>query len=191
MSSDALMSTGIKKDVLASKPGGLVTHPAHDVLRSEQRPLDSLFAPQSVAVIGATEKAGSVGRNILRNLITSPFGGTVFPIHPGRPSVLGIKAYPSVAQVPEAVELAVIATPAPTVPGIVKDRAAPTAAGRDKRFGTVAVVVGCMLGPPAGGAALGTGWSTGLLATLAVACAVASIAAQRLGRRIEADHVQP
>ncbi|HYA94733.1 MAG TPA: bifunctional acetate--CoA ligase family protein/GNAT family N-acetyltransferase, partial [Terriglobales bacterium] len=58
---------------------------------------------------------------ILRNLITSPFGGTVFPIHPGRPSVLGIKAYPSVAQVPEAVELAVIATPAPTVPGIVKE----------------------------------------------------------------------
>ena len=115
------MSTGVKKDLLASKPGGLVTHPAHDVLRSEQRPLDSLFAPQSVAVIGATEKAGSVGRSILRNLITSPFGGTVFPIHPGRPSVLGIKAYPSVAQVPEAVELAVIATPAPTVPGIVKE----------------------------------------------------------------------
>ena len=111
------MSTGIK----TSKPGGLVTHPAHDVLRSEQRPLDTLFAPQSVAVIGATEKAGSVGRAILRNLITSPFGGTVFPIHPSRSSVLGIKAYASVAAVPEAVELAVIATPAPTVPGIIKE----------------------------------------------------------------------
>jgi len=111
------MSTGIK----TSKPGGLVTHPAHDVLRSEQRPLDALFAPQSVALIGATEKAGSVGRNILRNLITSPFGGTVFPIHPSRSSVLGIKAYASVAAVPEAVELAVIATPAPTVPGIIKE----------------------------------------------------------------------
>jgi len=115
------MSTGIKRDPLASKPGGLVTHPAHDVLRSEQKPLDALFAPQSVAVIGATEKAGSVGRNILRNLITSPFGGTVFPIHPSRPSVLGIKAYPSIAEVPEAVELAVIATPAPTVPAIIKE----------------------------------------------------------------------
>jgi len=111
------MSTGIK----TSKPGGPVTHPAHDVLRSEQRPLDALFAPQSVALIGATEKVGSVGRNILRNLITSPFGGTVFPIHPSRPSVLGIKAYTSVAAVPEAVELAVIATPAPTVPGIIKE----------------------------------------------------------------------
>ncbi len=115
------MSTGIKKELSASKPGGAVTHPAHDVLRSEQKPLDALFAPQSVAVIGATEKAGSVGRNILRNLITSPFGGTVFPIHPSRPSVQGIKAYPSISAVPEAVELAVIATPAPTVPGIIKE----------------------------------------------------------------------
>jgi acetyltransferase len=114
------MSTGIKRD-LVSKPGGTVTHPAHDVLRSEQRPLDALFAPQSVAVVGATEKAGSVGRSILRNLITSPFGGTVFPIHPSRPSVLGVKAYPNIAAVPEAVELAVIATPAPTVPGIIKE----------------------------------------------------------------------
>ena len=83
--------------------------------------MDALFAPQSVAVIGATEKAGSVGRSILRNLITSPFGGTVFPIHPSRPSVLGIKAYQNIAAVPEAVELAVIATPAPTVPGIIKE----------------------------------------------------------------------
>lgn len=115
------MSTGIKKDLSASKPGGLVTHPAHDVLRAEQKPLDALFAPRSVAVIGATEKAGSVGRNILRNLITSPFGGTVFPIHPSRSSVLGIKAYPNIATVPEAVELAVIATPAPTVPAIIKE----------------------------------------------------------------------
>src|SRR5271157_4052908 len=115
------MSTGIKKELSASKPGGLVTHPAHDELRAEQRPLDALFAPRSVAVIGATEKAGSVGRNILRNLITSPFGGTVFPIHPSRSSVLGIKAYPSIAAVPEAVDLAVIATPAPTVPAIIKE----------------------------------------------------------------------
>ena len=115
------MSMGIKKELSASKPGGAVTHPAHDVLRSEQKPLDALFAPRTVAVIGATEKAGSVGRNILRNLITSPFGGTVFPIHPSRPSVQGIKSYPSISAVPEAVELAVIATPAATVPGIMKE----------------------------------------------------------------------
>ena len=57
--------------------------------------LEACFAPQNVAVIGATEKPGSVGRTLLRNLISSPFGGTVFPVNPNRPSVLGIKAYPN------------------------------------------------------------------------------------------------
>ncbi len=66
--------------------------PAHDVLHYERQAPDAIFAPRNVAVIGATENAGSVGRTILWNLISSPFGGTVFPINPKRPSVLGIKA---------------------------------------------------------------------------------------------------
>ena len=70
---------------------------AHDILRSRRQPLDVFFTPRTVAVIGATEKAGSVGRTVLWNLIGSPFGGTVFPVNPKRPSVLGIKAYPSIA----------------------------------------------------------------------------------------------
>ncbi len=92
---------------------------AHDVLRAERLPLDAIFAPRSVAVIGATDKAGSVGRTILWNLIRNPFGGVVYPINPKRPGVLGIKAYPSVGDVPDKVDLAVIVTPAPTVPGII------------------------------------------------------------------------
>jgi acetyltransferase len=60
-----------------------------------------------------------VGRTILWNLISSPFGGTVFPVNPKRPSVLGIKAYPDIATVPEKVDLAVIVTPAPTVPDVI------------------------------------------------------------------------
>ena len=95
------------------------TDPAHDVLRYERQPLDAIFAPKHVAVIGATEKAGSVGRTLLWNLISNPFGGTVFPVNPKRPSVLGIKAYPSIAAVPETVDLAVVVTPAPTVPGVI------------------------------------------------------------------------
>jgi acetyltransferase len=95
--------------------------PAHDVLRYERQPLDAIFAPKNVAVIGATEKAGSVGRTLLWNLISSPFGGTVFPVNPKRSSVLGIKAYPNVAAVPEPIDLAVIATPAPTVPDIIEE----------------------------------------------------------------------
>ena len=97
-----------------------VTDPAHDVLQATQRhPLDVFFAPRSVALIGATESPGSVGRTLLQNLIGSPFGGTVFPVNPKRPNVLGVKAYPSIADVPDQVDLAVIVTPAPTVPGIV------------------------------------------------------------------------
>ena len=87
----------------------------------ESSELQVFFSPKSVAVIGATEKAGSVGRNILWNLISSPFGGTVFPVNAKRDSILGIKAYPSVGAIPGPVDLAVIITPATTVPGIVRE----------------------------------------------------------------------
>jgi acetyltransferase len=94
---------------------------AHDVLRSEGHPLDAIFAPHSVAVIGASERAGSVGRAVLWSLVSSPFGGTVYPISEKRSSVLGIKAYKSVADLPESVDLAVVVTPAATVPGIISE----------------------------------------------------------------------
>ncbi len=90
-------------------------------IKEGTQPLDVFFAPKTVAVIGATETAGSVGRTILWNLISSPFGGTVFPVNPKRPSVLGIQAHKHISEVPEPVDLAVIVTPAATVPGIVHD----------------------------------------------------------------------
>ncbi len=85
------------------------------------RPLDVFFAPRSVAVIGASETAGSVGRTVLWNLLSSQFGGTVFPVNSKRTSVLGIKAYPNVGAVPEPVDLAVVVTPAAAVPGVIHD----------------------------------------------------------------------
>jgi acetyltransferase len=97
------------------------TDHAHDVLRQERQALDAIFAPKTVAVIGATEAAGSVGRTVLWNLVSNPFGGTVFPVNPKRAGVLGIKAYPNIASVPAKVDLAVITTPAATVPGIVQE----------------------------------------------------------------------
>ena len=97
---------------------------ASDILRATSSPLDAIYRPSSVAVIGATEKDGSVGRTVLWNLISSPFGGTVFPINPSRPSVLGVKAYASLADVPDPVDLAVIVTPAPTAPGLMAECAA-------------------------------------------------------------------
>src|SRR3954470_1113848 len=81
---------------------------AQDLFRTGEGPLDAIFTPKNVAVIGATEKPNSVGRTILGNLVGNPFGGAVFPVNPKRPSVLGIKAYPSITAVPDRVDLAVI-----------------------------------------------------------------------------------
>jgi acetyltransferase len=92
---------------------------AHDVLRTEGHPLDAIFAPHSVAVIGATDRPGSVGRSVLWSLLSSPFGGTVYPVSTKHANVLGIKAYQRIEQIPETVDLAVIVTPAETVPAIV------------------------------------------------------------------------
>ena len=89
--------------------------------RKGNQPLDVFFSPKTVAVIGATENANTVGRTVLWNLVTSPFGGTVYPVNPKRPSVLGVKAYKSVSEIPEQVDLAVIVTPPPSIPGIVKE----------------------------------------------------------------------
>lgn len=95
------------------------TSPAAKIARPAG--LDAIFAPKNVAVIGATERPGSVGRQILWNLIQTSFGGTVFPVNPTRPSVLGIRAYPSIKDVPDQVDLAVIVTPANGVPKLVQD----------------------------------------------------------------------
>ena len=114
----------------ATKPqftSTLKADPSSDVYRSESHPLDSLFLPNNVAVIGASERAGSVGRSVLWNLLSSPFGGTVFPVNAKRSSVLGIKAYPSIKDLPDKVDLVVVTTPADSVPDLIAESV--------KRFG--------------------------------------------------------
>ncbi|MGB5713277.1 MAG: acetate--CoA ligase family protein, partial [Waterburya sp.] len=98
----------------------LTIDPARDIANYRRRPLDFIFAPKTVAVIGATDRPGSVGRTLLWNLISNPFGGTVYPVNPKRDNVLGIKAYEDITAIPEAVDLAVIATPALTVPTVIR-----------------------------------------------------------------------
>jgi len=80
--------------------------------------LDAMFAPGSVAVIGATDRPGTVGRTVLDNLLHG-FQGKVYPVNPKHEAVLGIKAYKSIRDVPLPVDLAVIATPAVTVPHLI------------------------------------------------------------------------
>ena len=94
-----------------------------ETVASERRPIISaMFAPKSVALIGASEKPGSVGRALLENL--HPFRGGVFLINPSHSTLLGQKTFSTIRDVPESVDLAVIATPAATVPGIIAECAA-------------------------------------------------------------------
>ena len=83
------------------------------------RALDWFFAPQNVAVVGATDKRGSVGRTVLLNLLKGPYSDRVFAVNPKRKEVLGAPSFPSVAELPEPVDLAIIVTPAVTVPDII------------------------------------------------------------------------
>ena len=85
------------------------------------RPLDRLLDPHSVAVVGASTTRGSIGQVLLHNLISAEYPGVVYPVHTTATSVHGIQAYPSVAQVPRKIDLAVIAVPAPAVPSVLRE----------------------------------------------------------------------
>jgi acetyl coenzyme A synthetase (ADP forming)-like protein len=75
----------------------------------------SILAPESVAVVGASRDENSIGGRLLRNLLTHPFRGTVYPVNPSAPAVQGVKAYPTIDDVPGAVDVAFIVVKAPLV----------------------------------------------------------------------------
>jgi acetyltransferase len=89
-------------------------------LKVSIRNLDKIFDPHRVAVIGASDTPTSVGYTVLRNLVGSGFRGVVYPVNSKRESIQGIQAYKDIPSLPHAPDLAVICTPAPTVPLIVR-----------------------------------------------------------------------
>lgn len=97
------------------------TDPSQNFIERYPQPLDALFLPRSVAVIGAKDDAGTVGSTIMNNLKSGGFKGNIYPINPKRNEVWGLKCYPSITAVPEPVDLVVIVTPAATVPKLVKE----------------------------------------------------------------------
>ena len=117
----------------------------------ERSALESFFTPASIAVIGATERKGSVGRTILENLLHSSYRGHVFAVNPKHSELLGTKCYPSVATLPESVDLAVIVTPALTVLGVVREcvdagaRSAIVISAGFKERGAVGVELECLI----------------------------------------------
>jgi acetyltransferase len=86
-----------------------------------RRQLEQLFQPDTIALIGASSQKGSVGHGLMRNLLSGEYSGVLFPVNMGRRAVLGVRAYANVGEVPETIDLAIICTPAATVPGIVEE----------------------------------------------------------------------
>src|SRR5579871_4015832 len=85
------------------------------------RNLDKIFRPRSVAVIGASDDVTKVGCTVLRNLKQGGLPGPVYPVNSRRAFVQGVPAFSRVGAIPEPPDLAIVCTPAPTVPGIVRE----------------------------------------------------------------------
>ncbi|HEX5136476.1 MAG TPA: CoA-binding protein, partial [Planctomycetota bacterium] len=83
--------------------------------------LDRLFRPRAVAVVGASRTDGSIGREILRNLVDGGFEGKVFPVNPHADVVHSIKCFPRVSAIPDPVDLAVVAVKKDLVPAAIDD----------------------------------------------------------------------
>jgi acetyltransferase len=83
--------------------------------------LDAMFSPASVAVIGATSRPGTVGRTVLENLLRDTFRGKIYAVNAKHEEVLGHKAYKSIRDIPQPVDLAVVATPAVTVSPVIAE----------------------------------------------------------------------
>ncbi|MFC2044870.1 acetate--CoA ligase family protein [Chloroflexota bacterium] len=83
--------------------------------------LDMLFKPRSIAVIGASRRPSTIGNKLFHNLLHQEFDGVVYPVNPNAEAVASVKSYPSVLNIPDTVDLAVIITPADTVPQIIEE----------------------------------------------------------------------
>ena len=83
--------------------------------------LERALTPQSVALIGASERAGSLGTLVLSNIMTAGFGGAIYPVNPKYAALDGLTCFGRVSDLPAIADLYVIATPAPTIPGLIAE----------------------------------------------------------------------
>jgi acetyltransferase len=106
--------------------------------------LDKVFNPQTVALIGASDVEGSVGYAIVKNFTQSGYAGKVYFVNIKKAEILGVKTYPTIDQIPDQIDLAMIATPAKTVPGVMEE------CGKAKVKGVIIVSAGFKEVGPAG-----------------------------------------
>ncbi|OLS23945.1 MAG: Succinyl-CoA ligase [ADP-forming] subunit alpha [Candidatus Heimdallarchaeota archaeon LC_2] len=85
--------------------------------------LEIMFSPETVAVVGASSREGSIGKAILQNLLQFGFEGTIYPVNSRAKSVMGIRAYPKMKDIPDTIDLAVIVVPSKYVLDIIKEAA--------------------------------------------------------------------
>jgi acetyltransferase len=97
------------------------TDPSQDFIRKKTQPLDAIFEPKSIAVIGAKDDPNTVGKTLMHNLVQGGFQGPIYPVNPKRKTVLGLKCYPDVQSLPEAPDLAILITKAKVVPAVLRE----------------------------------------------------------------------
>lgn len=83
--------------------------------------LKKVFEPQSVAIVGASDREASVGAQILRNMREGGFSGDIYPVNPKHDTIQGLPAYKSISEIDHPIDLAVIAIPAPAIPGVMRE----------------------------------------------------------------------
>src|SRR5690606_12818279 len=84
-------------------------------------PLDPIFSPRSVAVVGASRSRDSLGWAILHNLVTSEFAGAIYPVNPHARAIHSLRAYPSLAAIPDPVDLAMVVVPKAHVESVIDE----------------------------------------------------------------------
>ena len=85
--------------------------------------IESIMNPKSIAVVGATNRPGSVGLAVFRNILNAGYSGVLYPVNPKARSIRSVKAYPTLADVPDELDLAVIVVPAPVVADVIEEAA--------------------------------------------------------------------
>ena len=85
--------------------------------------LDYIFSPKAIAIVGATNRPGSVGLAVFHNLLDAGYQGVLYPVNPKAKSIQGVKAYPSLTAIPDEIDMAVIIVPAPIVPAVIEEAA--------------------------------------------------------------------
>jgi acetyltransferase len=116
---------GLVGRILVSETSSPTVHALSIISKPLSRPpragLESLFVPRSLAVIGATDRPGTVGYNLLANVLESKFPLKLYAVTPTHVEVMGIKTHKSIQDIKEGIDLALIVTPAPTVPQIIAE----------------------------------------------------------------------